>query len=834
MLNLRTLFFRYVNLKEYRIIKMEHCVIKMNNVNLITKRFLLSLVGGFFLSPVFVSANPQVLVTNKQHADIVKKVQTVKWAKNGYQNLKNRVDTYVAKTAVKPDWLTSRLAMNWQTHYTRAITKDSRTVGGEGRAPVPTPRFAGARDWKTKYYPTDIAGLKPYNDRNGLVQLVNKETGKYEWVKPSITGHTIEKINGELMQLAADAAFVYWITGDVKYAEFSAPILWTYMEGFSYVKPPLVPAHNKKLPRIIGLTSYEVIHEGILESISISYDFLRDYIADKSDIDGNVIETGIKRIVEVVAAGGGRKGNWNLHQASKMTYGALALGSDKDYKDGKGRQHYVDIILNADLPQQLGLTHVIKQGYDPKTAIWAEAPGYAFDTTANIIEVASLLSNDKSGRKVLEDPIVKRAVINQLRQMYPNGASHGMGDTSYTRVNTHAVELMLSWSLKEGDMKSAAEFSAILKAEMLAGKYSREDNATLFDIINYTAELPKSSSTVLKQTSTYFAEPLNLVMLQDMPKSGDINYALGATMLGTKGGHVHTNGLSTELYGAGHVLGVDSGRGTSYWQKDHGQYYRTLPSHNTVIPNGKANYPSHGEGTIAMQVQAVEPAFDDQANGKKLTYVTSSFEYKKPAATQQRTLALVRVNETTAFYFDVFRSRLNKAAPDEYHDWLYHGMADSIEFEKLSLKSSSELTSTNGNMEGYDYFDNEASAKTDVAIHARFPLKIDSDNVAMDVWLLGGEGRTVFAVDAPANRAARHSYKEKDWNKPTPTLVIRQQGSAWNQPFVSVYEPSLQAENVKIQSVEAVNDNVWRVNGKDWHALLSLNGVKLDVNITHD
>jgi len=803
----------------------------MNKTNLIIKRYILCLITGFCLIPVFVSANPQVLVTDKQHADIVKKVQTVDWAKTGYQKLKKRVDTYVAKTEIKSDWITSRLAMNWETHYTRTLTKGSRTIGGEGRAPVPTPRFAGARDWKTNYYPSEIEKLMPYSDRNGLIQLINEETGKYEWVKPSITGHTIEKINGELMQLAADAAFVYWVTGDVKYAEFAAPILWTYMHGFSYVKPPFVPEEDKKLTRIIGLTSYEVIHEGILESIAISYDFLRDYIATKSDIDGDVIETGIKRIVDVVITGGFNRGNWNLHQASKITYGALALGSNKDYKDRKGREYYVDIVLNAQLPHQLGLVHVIEQGYDQKSAIWGEAPGYAFDTTANIIEVASLLSNDKNGRKVLEDPIVKRAVFNQLRQMYPNGASHGMGDTSYTRINTHAVELMLSWSLKEGDTKTAAEFSAILEAEILAGKYSRENNTTLFDIINYTAKLPKSASTVLKQSPTYFAEPLNLVMLQNMPISGDINYALGASILGTNGGHAHTNGLAIELYGAGHVLGVDSGRGTSYWQKDHGQYYRTLPSHNTVIPNGNADYPSHGEGTIAMQVKAVEPAFDKQANGQHLTYVTASFEYKEPAATQQRTLALVRINDTTAFYFDVFRSRLNKATSDEYHDWLYHGMADSLELKNLLLKSSAELTSKNGNMEGYDYFGNEASVKTDTAIHARFPLAIETDKVAMDVWLLGGKGRTVFAVDAPANRAARHNYDEKYWNKRIPTMLVRQQGEAWNNPFVSFYEPSLQSDTVKIKSVEQVEDNAWLVSGKDWSALMVLNGAKLEVKI---
>lgn len=58
--------------------------------------------------------------------------------------------------------------MNWETRYATPVTSRSRLVGGEGRAPVPTPRFAGARDWATKYSaPGGIENLKPFNDQGG-------------------------------------------------------------------------------------------------------------------------------------------------------------------------------------------------------------------------------------------------------------------------------------------------------------------------------------------------------------------------------------------------------------------------------------------------------------------------------------------------------------------------------------------------------------------------------------------------------------------------------------------------------------------------------------------
>ncbi|MDF7808625.1 heparinase II/III family protein [Pontiellaceae bacterium B12219] len=778
------------------------------------------------------AGHPQLLVTADQQEIIAQKVADVPWANAAFIQLTDKIDAYVAKTQAEPDWAVSRLAMNWETHYEQAITKGSRTIDGKGRAPVPTPRFAGARDWKTDYVrQTPIEALIPYNDKGGKIRLININTEKEEWVDPAITGHAIERINNEMLALAADASFLNWVTGDRKYAEFAAPILWTFMNGLSYTKAPVILDKDGGPSKIIGTTSYEVIHDGILHSIAISYDFLYNYIQENDEIDGAVIEQGIKRITDRIIEGGGRSGNWNLHQAMKIAHGGLALEENAAYDDGKGREYYVDIALNADLPNQLGVIHVIEEGYDPEYAVWPEAPGYAFDTTANIVTIASLLSNDPVGRKALENPVVSKAVLGQLKQMYPSGHSHAMGDTSYTRVDTRALEMMLSWAISEGDSENASAFAAALQAEIDAGKYDRNNATSLLALTRYVDELPEGDPAALQITPTYFAEPINLAMLRNMPENGDVRYALGAAVFGTKGGHMHANGLSVELYGAGYVLGFDSGRGSSYWQADHGEYYRQPPSHNTVIVNGDSKYASHGNGMIQMKVEKVEPAFDQPATDNRLTYLTAGFKHKNPAATQQRTLALVRIDDTTAFYFDVFRSKTDKKDSDQYHDWFYHAMADTMEVSKLKLKNSSQLTSKRGNQKGYDYFSEEKSAETESSIEARFPLQIEGNNVAMDVWVVGEEDRRVFSVMAPANRGARHYVDEKYWNRLQPTMVVRQDGEAWDRPFVAVYEPSIQSDGVKIKSVKAIADDTWLVSGEDWRATLKLDGVQLSLEI---
>ncbi|MDF7797954.1 heparinase II/III family protein [Pontiellaceae bacterium B1224] len=790
------------------------------------------LVTAALFSVLAHADHPQLLVTAAQQEVIAEKVATVPWANAAFVQLTEKIDTYVAKTTLEPDWAVSRLAMNWDTHYEQAITKGSRTIDGKGKAPVPTPRFAGARDWKTDYVrQTPIDELIPYNDKDGKIMLINTKTESEEWVDPSITGHAIERINNEMLALAADASFLYWVTGDKKYAEFAAPILWTFMNGLAHTKAPAILDEDGGPSKIIGTTSYEVIHDGILHSIAIAYDFLYDYIQENAEMDGAVIEQGIKRFVDRIIEGGGRSGNWNLHQAMKITYGGMVLDSNAAYEDGKGREYYVDIALNADLPNQSGVIHVIEEGYDPEYAVWAEAPGYAFDTTANIVTIASLLSNDPNGRKALANPVVTKAVLGQLKQMYPNGHSHAMGDTSYARVDTRALEMMLSWAVSEGDAENASAFAAALQAEIAAGKYDRNNATSLLALTRYVSELPEGDPAALKITPTYFAEPINLAMLQNMPSNGDVRYALGAAVFGTKGGHMHANGLAVELYGAGYVLGFDSGRGSSYWQADHGEYYRQPPSHNTVIVNGDSKYASHGRGMIQMQVKKVEPAFDQPATDNALTYLTASFNHKSPAATQQRTLALVRIDDTTAFYFDVFRSKTDENDSDQYHDWFYHAMADSMELPKPTLKSSSLLTSKRGNQKGYDYFTEEESAEIESTIEARFPLEIEGNEVAMDVWVLGEDDRRVFSVMAPANRGARHYVDEKYWDRLQPTMVVRQSGEAWNRPFVAVYEPSFQSDGVKIQSVKRVAENTWLVSGADWKATLKLDGVELSLEI---
>jgi CubicO group peptidase (beta-lactamase class C family) len=779
--------------------------------------------SGFFSSPVLAemvrdavtgsalaaAEHPRLLVKPSDREAILAKLEQSPWAKESYATLKARVDACLEHCQTNEQFMSSRLFMNWQTNYTTPVVRNSRTVGGEGNAPVPTPRFGGARDWATKYQPAaKLEDLKPYNDTDGKVWLFNKETGKEEWADPSQTGRMFETVNERIIQTAADAGFIYWVTGDEAYAKYASEILWTYLNGFSYMQPPRIAGGGGA--QIIGFDSFEVIHEDIVTPLAESYDFIYDYLR-KQGKDVGLIQQQLKRMADRVVDGGSASGNWNLNQARIIAYAGLPMEDNANYSDGKGRQYYVDVVLNARLSAQTGLTHVIKEGYDQASGVWPEAPGYSFGTTKDIVLIATLVGGDPAGRALLADPVLQRALTAQINLTYPNGFATGLGDTVNPRVNTVALELLIADARERSDTGLETRLTAALNREIATGNYNRASNASLVALTKYVGVLKEVPGAAANDQRTFFGEPLNVLMQRINGK--DAVHSLAAAMFGTAGGHVHANGLAMELYGAGLILGADPGRGSSYWQADHTEYYSQPPAHNTVIVNGKSNYPI-GRDQISMKLDALEPAPGEAGVSPDISFAQASFRYVAPAAEQQRTLALIRTSPRSGFYFDVFRSRaLNPT--NSFHDYLYHNIGQSLVLSNeagkpLQLSATALLSSTNGCLKGYDYFKDEKSAEFSGNLSGVFSARLpDGSRHLMKVWMPESKGRRIFSVTAPGDHAGRDelpAYAET----PMPTLIVRQQSDAWQKPFVAVYEPSLGSDGAAIGSVRAA-----KVDGKN-------------------
>ena len=61
----------------------------------------------------------------------------------------------------------------------------------------------------------------------------------------------------------------------------------------------------------------------------------------------------------------------------------LILEDDNQYTDRKGREYYIDYVLNQSSIRQWSLSELADYGFDKNTGIWAECPGYSCGVVAD-------------------------------------------------------------------------------------------------------------------------------------------------------------------------------------------------------------------------------------------------------------------------------------------------------------------------------------------------------------------------------------------------------------------------------------------------------------------
>ena len=220
--------------------------------------------------------HPRIYITNDARDNFLQTIEKIQWKNELVERKKQRLQKYIELCQQDPTWLVSRLQMNWKTKHDKVYLKGGDFSHSEGSAPVPTVRYSGTRDWATDYKRPQLEDVETYFDDPRGLYLEHKDTGKKEWIHPSKAGFAIEKINEEIMGLVADAAFLYWLTDQEKYAEFAAPVFSTYMQGMFRRDAP-IDLKKSTQQKISGLATFEVIHEGIVIPLVTTYDFLYNY-----------------------------------------------------------------------------------------------------------------------------------------------------------------------------------------------------------------------------------------------------------------------------------------------------------------------------------------------------------------------------------------------------------------------------------------------------------------------------------------------------------------------------------------------------------------------------
>ena len=724
--------------------------------------------------------------------------------------LKAKIENVMSQVDKQPDWLYSRLQMFWKTNASDVFVNGEAFAhpGGE-RATEPTVKYNGTRGFESQYNRPKLEDLVPYDDdEQGNVTYINKVTGKMEKISPAKTGCNIAGVNRYIIGIARDAARIYAATGDMRYGQMATKVFDVYMKGIAYRNVPIDLNHGHQ-QTLVGMTTFEVIHEDVINELTQMYPLIKPLVKD----DQAVIEAGFKKWAENIIANGVPHNNWNLFQADFIVKIALVLQDNQAYADGKGKQYYLDYIVNQNSIRQWSMNKLIDFGFDAKSKTWYESPGYSTTVLSSICDFANML-DEKAGIDLFKlRPILTEAVKTSAEYLFPNRMIAGFGDTHPGYLNTGGIDQVLKYATRHKNKNLISEMNLLKNA--VAPK------APISEIEAYTSTL-------------FYAPNVSwIAMRSGMDKQHDLMASINASL----GNHQHANGISLELYGKGYVLGPDAGIGrTLYSGLDYLEYYSQMPAHNTVVVDGVSSYPvmmsQHAFKVVASypEVSKEQPASKKLSEKKlsiqkdselkdKITYATVSFIEPETQAQQQRTTAIVKTSAKGGYYIDVFRSK-KKEGGDKTHDYFYHNLGqemkvmDAASGQPLDMKPTEELAFAGGHLYAYSYIYDKKSAEMQNSVKTQFVTKILDDKVveAMDgqreitmtMWMKKDENRTIFQALSPVNleyeRMPNQPYKVDE--QPVLTFVARQKGEAWNHPFVCVYEPSSDTEPSDIASVD--------------------------------
>lgn len=763
---------------------------------------------------------PRLHITQGEKKDLEKTIKKEEWAQEVVNGIHSRIDEHVERHVNDPEWMVSRLMMYWKTKATNVYINGVYYSHADGEAPVPTVRFTGARDYTTNYAMPDLEDILPYMDDERGLYLRNrsKEDNPLEWVEQSKTGGLIHRHNQRMLGLARDAAFLYWLEADERFAKFAFDIFHTYMMGMYYRNEP-IDLLNGHIQTLVGLECFQVIHESSLGTSSELYDFLHQYIEKNHADKIEKYDATLKKWNDQIIKNGVPQNNWNLHQGKIILKAAMVLQDNKNYDDGKGREYYIDYLLNVTSPRQWSLTKFLDYGYDQNNGVWAECPGYSFGVTRDLTNFINDFDNTFDHNLLPYMPVMKKAVRILPQYLFPNGQTVAFGDSNYGSLSTGAISAMIRSAQNNGDEELEKEFTEMYRlfsddsgrSGRGRGGRSRGNISSLFASQPLQLNDKYGKGNLEDYITQTFYAPNVSWHVQRMGQGKD---GMMVSLNGSLGNHMHANGINMELYGKGFVQGADPGKGAGYLQPIYLEYYSQFPAHNTVMVDGASSY-TEMLSYHAFDLMGEYPK-SEQKNGyyPDITFSDVFFLEPETRSDQSRLVSIVKTGEATGYYVDIFRSRKQRKG-DKFHDYYYHNLGQTMQImdasgKPLDLKLSEEMGFAGGHLYALDYMWDKKSKRTDEDYQAEWKIDMPDgeDDVFMNLWMKGTEGREVFSIKSPPNKAFRGDGGlpyEVD-KQPYLTFTARQHGEAWEHPFVSIYEPFTSSEGKSITSISSFED----------------------------
>ena len=686
--------------------------------------------------------------------------------------LRQRVDAYRDSVQLHPDWLLSRLQMYWTSHATDVyVSGETFSHAGGQRAPAPTVKYNGTRSFASNYDRPRLEQVVPYDDdEQSSVTYINRTTRQQEKVHPSKTGCNIATLNRDILGIARDAARLWQLTGDTCYATMALGVFDTFMQGIYYRNVPQDLNHGHQ-QTLVGMTTFEVIHEDAVNECTEIYRILKEKLSAKSGL----YEAAFKKWADNIVQNGVPHNNWDIIQANFIMKIALVLQGDDHYSDHRGREYYLSLLTDRSSLRQWSMKRLADYGFCPVSGIWCESPGYSVGVVGDFVSFANTV-DQATGRDMFSElPAIERGLFAQAQYLFPNRMICGFGDTHPNYLNTRPIDIMADYARRHDNQPLLARLSDL--------KQAVQPDAPVADVSRYVSP-------------TFHAPGVSWLMQRTgMHPQHDLAISLN----GSLGNHQHANGISMELYGKGYVLGPDAGIGQAlYSGLDYQEYYSQMPSHNTVCVDGVSSYP------VMMSQHGFEVDFH-ASNADTMTCSQVRFLEPETQALQLRTNGAVKTSAEGGYYVDIFRSRRTDGK-DRFHDYFYHNLGQRMTLtatdgSDLHLQPTDELAFAGGHLYAYSYIYNKESATTDRNVKAAFSIE---GGATMTMWMQGAADREVFSALSPVNMEYERLGSRMPYDvgkQPVLTFVARQRGEAWTHPFVAIFEPSDSSEPSQIADV---------------------------------
>ncbi|MDN3663964.1 hypothetical protein ACFFU1_15340 [Algibacter miyuki] len=624
---------------------------------------------------------------------------------------------------------------------------------------------------------------------------------------------------------ASYAAMLYFLTGEEKYAQFSADILWHYVSVLSDRNPEntTICGNHFYDPR----TSYA--------QFALAYDFIYNFLntpttkvykvseRKQQTFDRDLFQKVLLNMVGSSLQEYGRPdthgkfiSNHPILTAPGVLYGILCIEDDKE------RERLFDVFWEKGTAHQNSFKNTILPMFG-KQGIWPESTSYSFMPAVTLVlNIIDRVYPEMHVTQNYKNIYKGNFLFDNLRM--PDGRFVRYGDSKRNHDGTEQLyRYTLNLAQRRGysNLEKQAKI-ALSQAYQRLGGYQPKIYPATFDSTGplklfWGIPIPKDiDSKIDFKKPTVLVEHAGIALQRNYVEKDNVLYGLCGIIGGAHYVHSHVTGITMELYGAGYVMAPNGGLPPSVKERRiplHENYFRLYAGNNTVIVNGTSHgsQPGSWKGrAYVWQNTAVniasEPKHLEDPISKHFSFATQFLRDTINHSDQERTLSIIRTSDKTAYYLDVFRSK--SLDENKFHDYIYHNIGDTITLENdngkaLKTQATSRYQTDIGDpvqSPGWRYFKKTESTKAiKDGIKAKFQIK--NDNRFMHMYVPNGMARNYTTALAPPTREAENGYVDK----PTQVLAIRQQGEAWKNPFIAIFEPTLNAIS-SVQKVMTLKD----------------------------